>query len=148
MELTHMAAGDHIKTRRTGFWHHGIDCGDGTVIHFARGENRCNRASVSRTPLEYFACGARVQRVRHLLPDDPLVVLARAFSRLGDTEYHVLFNNCEHFARWCATGRRESRQVRGAAGVAAGLALATGLAGVVLVGGGVAVSARLGARYR
>ena len=24
-----MAKGDHIRVRRSGYWHHGIDCGDG-----------------------------------------------------------------------------------------------------------------------
>ncbi|HRT20579.1 MAG TPA: lecithin retinol acyltransferase family protein, partial [Candidatus Hydrogenedentes bacterium] len=29
-----MARGDHIKVRRFLYSHHGIDCGDGTVIHY------------------------------------------------------------------------------------------------------------------
>jgi len=27
-----MARGDHVRVKRRGYWHHGIDCGDGTVI--------------------------------------------------------------------------------------------------------------------
>ena len=29
-----MAIGDHIFVQCTGYSHHGIDCGDGSVIHF------------------------------------------------------------------------------------------------------------------
>ena len=30
---------------------------------------------------------------------------------IGEHEYHVLWNNCEHFVNWCRTGKRESQQV-------------------------------------
>ena len=32
-------------------------------------------------------------------------------SRLGEQRYNLLFNNCEHFAHWCKTGRHRSSQV-------------------------------------
>lgn len=35
----------------------------------------------------------------------------RAKSKIGETEYSLIFNNCEHFAIWCKTGIHESRQV-------------------------------------
>ena len=35
----------------------------------------------------------------------------RAKARIGETEYSLFFNNCEHFAIWCKTGIHESRQV-------------------------------------
>lgn len=36
----------------------------------------------------------------------------RAKSRLGESEYNLLSNNCEHFAIWCKTGISESHQVK------------------------------------
>ena len=30
---------------------------------------------------------------------------------LGEQNYNLLFNNCEHFATWCKTGRHRSGQV-------------------------------------
>jgi hypothetical protein len=30
---------------------------------------------------------------------------------LGEQNYNLLFNNCEHFAHWCKTGRHRSNQV-------------------------------------
>jgi hypothetical protein len=32
-------------------------------------------------------------------------------GRLGEQDYNLLFNNCEHFAHWCKTGRHRSTQV-------------------------------------
>jgi hypothetical protein len=35
----------------------------------------------------------------------------RAKSKLGESEYNLAVNNCEHFAIWCKTGLSESKQV-------------------------------------
>ena len=35
----------------------------------------------------------------------------RAESRIGETKYNLAVNNCEHFAIWCKTGLKESRQI-------------------------------------
>jgi hypothetical protein len=32
-------------------------------------------------------------------------------SRIGEQDYNLLFNNCEHFATWCKTGRHRSGQI-------------------------------------
>ena len=41
----------------------------------------------------------------------PEETVIRAKSRLGEKEYNILTNNCEHFAIWCKTGVSESTQV-------------------------------------
>ncbi len=41
----------------------------------------------------------------------PKETLERAYSRIGESKYHLLGNNCEHFALWCKTGKAESQQV-------------------------------------
>ncbi len=41
----------------------------------------------------------------------PEETIARARSRLGEDRYHLVVNNCEHFAIWCKTGISESHQV-------------------------------------
>ena len=33
------------------------------------------------------------------------------FDRLGEQQYDLFFNNCEHFANWCKTGRSECLQL-------------------------------------
>jgi hypothetical protein len=41
------------------------------------------------------------------------VSVHRALGRLGEQRYNLIFNNCEHFAHWCKTGRHRSAQVEG-----------------------------------
>ena len=38
--------------------------------------------------------------------------IRNAESRMGSAGYHLVRNNCEHFAAWCCTGRAASSQVR------------------------------------
>lgn len=42
----------------------------------------------------------------------PEETIARARTRIGETKYGLLTNNCEHFAMWCKTGVKESLQVQ------------------------------------
>lgn len=120
-----MARGDHIKVRRSSglYSHHGIDMGDGTVIHFSGEPFRRDEASICRVPLAEFLAGGRRIVVRHrgteLAPDE---VAAAAEAALARQKYCLWRNNCEHFATWCKTGRRHSKQVRRALQVAAGSA--------------------------
>lgn len=106
-----MARGDHIYVHRgRRYTHHGIDCGDGSVIHFVRPLGSVRR--VARTPLDVFAVGSEV-RVRcydrRLTADE---TIRNAESRIGSVGYHLVKNNCEHLAAWCCTGRPASIQVR------------------------------------
>jgi hypothetical protein len=133
-----MARGDHIRVRRQGYWHHGIDCGDGTVIHYTGSPFEHVGAAIRLTSLDDFAKGGKVKVVSSPAEGDADLVIARAESRLGETTYHVLTNNCEHFARWCSTGRHESKQVLR---VAASLCIGAGLFLVGFAG------AKLAARY-
>lgn len=48
-------------------------------------------------------------RAYHLYTPEETV--SRAYSRLHEERYHLLFNNCEHFALWCKTGVSTSHQV-------------------------------------
>lgn len=130
-----MARGDHIFVRRGGYYtHHGIDGGDGTVIHYTGTAVTGRR--VERTSLESFAGGGDVfvRTYRSRLPTEEII--SRAESRLGMSGYHLVRNNCEHFATWASTGSAASRQVRSwvvaAPGAAASVAVAQA-AGVHLI---------------
>ncbi|MCP4641608.1 MAG: lecithin retinol acyltransferase family protein [bacterium] len=124
-----MARGDHISARRVGYSHHGIDCGDGTVIHYAGDHGEKRNPCVRRSTLAEFAKGAPVEVVAHRRADAPDIVVERAEGHVGEARYRLLRSNCEHFARRCATGKPRSRQVRRAATVAVaavcGIAVAT-----------------------
>ncbi len=41
----------------------------------------------------------------------PEETVRRARSKLGEGGYNLALNNCEHFAAWCKTGVRSSKQV-------------------------------------
>lgn len=138
-----MGRADHIYVSRGLYTHHGIDAGDGTVIHFTGepGQRKIN-AGVARTPMDEFLKGGELKIRRYGERDDADTTMERAESRIGETGYHLVINNCEHFARWCCTGKKASHQVRGvgtltAHGAVAGTAAAA-TTGVVTSTGAVA----------
>ena len=102
-----MAAADHLEVPRQHglFNHHGIDLGDGTVAHYLEGRE------ILRSPLEEFSQGQTLRVISHVEASPVGVTLRRAMGRLGEQDYNLLFNNCEHFATWCKTGRHRSEQV-------------------------------------
>lgn len=115
-----MARGDHLEASRSGYHHDGIDLGDGRVVHYAADEDGAkDTARVRITSLEEFA-GDGVVTVRpYARGHDPERTVARALSRVGESRYNLLVNNCEHFARWCVTGSHRSEQVVAASTLAA-----------------------------
>jgi hypothetical protein len=102
-----LATADHLQVpRRHGlFNHHGIDLGDGTVAHYLEGRE------ILRSPVSEFSQGEVVSVMDHIDASPAGITLRRAMSRLGEQNYNLLFNNCEHFATWCKTGRHRSVQV-------------------------------------
>ncbi len=104
-----LAAADHLQVPRQHglFNHHGIDLGDGTVAHYLEGRE------ILRSPKEEFSRGLAITTVDYPpgLCSSPGVTMRRAMGRLGEQNYNLLFNNCEHFAYWCKTGRHRSNQV-------------------------------------
>lgn len=108
-----MAQGDQIYVPRELFdregiyQHHGIDMGDGTVIHYRKPSE-----TIERTSLATFARGNPVYIKHYPTAFIADTVVRRAESRLGEKHYNLLFNNCEHFATWCKTGMSYSQQVK------------------------------------
>lgn len=109
-----MARGDQIYVMRPlmsmdgAYEHHGIDCGDGTVIHYSKAGDE---PMVTRTSYDAFTWGKPVFVKQYPVSYVPDVVVSRAESRLGERQYNLLSNNCEHFATWCKVGRNESLQL-------------------------------------
>ena len=102
-----MAAADHLQVPRQHglFNHHGIDLGDGSVAHYLEGRE------ILRSSRDDFSQGQPIQVIDHTGASAVGVTLRRAMSRIGEQNYNLLFNNCEHFATWCKTGRHRSGQV-------------------------------------
>ncbi len=137
-----MARGDHLKVDRGIYFHHGIDLGDGRVIHYRGEHGEKVNAHVRVDVMEVFVRGCRVAAVKYGASFPVDVVVKRAHSRLGERAYSLAGNNCEHFARWCKTGVAESEQVTdkaaSAGGAGAGGAAVAGSLGVVSAAGSVA----------
>ena len=102
-----MGAADHLEvTRHNGLYkHHGIDLGDGTIAHYLEGRE------IIRSSITDFCRGQSFRKIIHKNASPNGLTLRRAMSRIGEKNYNLLFNNCEHFANWCKTGRHRSNQM-------------------------------------
>ncbi|OEF98362.1 lecithin retinol acyltransferase family protein [Desulfuribacillus alkaliarsenatis] len=96
--------GDHIyvylKSFGVDFTHHGIYVGSNNVIHYSK--NRVELVSVSE-----FSEGNKIHRLSKYsspISYSEAEIVRRAYKRLGEVSYNIIFNNCENFARWCRSG--------------------------------------------
>jgi lecithin:retinol acyltransferase len=104
--------GAHIVSRRHGYTHHGIYVGAGKVVHYAGLSRGLRRGPVEQVSLSGFAAGYPVGVVSSVLPRfEGLEVVRRARSRVGEDNYRLLTNNCEHFCEWCLRGQHRSYQI-------------------------------------
>lgn len=115
--------GDILCVERWGnlYRHYGVYIGHGKVIHYAgTGGDWSGELSVREVPMKDFVRDANRYMICDFpkecdVPDYHLYskkeTVRRAYSRLGECDYDLLRNNCEHFAIWCRTNVSESRQV-------------------------------------
>jgi hypothetical protein len=104
--------GAHLITPRRGYTHHGIYAGGGTVLHYAGLSRAIRSGPVAQVRLDEFANGQAVYVECRSEPAlDAHEVVARAQSRLGESRYRLLTNNCEHFTEWSRFGVSRSTQV-------------------------------------
>lgn len=102
----------HLVTVRGGYMHHGIHTGDGKVVHYAGLSRNWASAPVEETTIAGFAQNRPIWVRPHGNPRFDLhEIVERARSRLGESRYHLLSNNCEHLCEWCVQGQGRSRQV-------------------------------------
>jgi len=124
--LSQLHKGDHIAIKRPeGYWHHAI------VEDVLTARGVFNVIEYSSRVGEYFQDisdlrspgWAKVMRGNYRLEDGLYLikyhiylsaedVVVRARSRLGENEYTIFGNNCEHFSLWCKTGISMSQQVK------------------------------------
>lgn len=128
MQLTEkdLKNGDHIFVRRKGllYSHHGIYAGDRTVIHFKGLEEEKRDPEVIVTDIDVFLDRGKLRKRNYKKRLPPSETLRIAKEQLSNKGYSLAFNNCEHFASYCATGKKKSSQVRRAAGGIIGIVLA------------------------
>lgn len=96
--------GNHIYINCGIYCHHGIYVGNNKVIHYLS-------KGISLTDMKTFSKGYPIKIKQHIFKKDKNEIVSRAYSRLGENRYNLIFNNCEHFATWCCTGVSVSMQV-------------------------------------
>lgn len=106
-------AGDHLRVARAGgvYFHHGLYVGADSVIHYD-GSVSDTSGRVDDTSLADFAAGGVIELVSHKdRRYSREESVDRAYSRLFEESYSVVFNNCEHFVNWCIEGQHRSEQI-------------------------------------
>lgn len=136
-----LRAGDVIGVSRGPYEHYAIYAGKRRVIHYA-GETSDfgGKVSIHEAPFERFLGRSRDYfvisfdsrypvkihsstkfismgyldrcNIEYRKKYSPEETLKRAYSRIGESRYNLVNNNCEHFALWCKTGISESTQVK------------------------------------
>ena len=96
--------------RRGWYTHHAIDLGDGYVVQYGRGVSDGVGATVQVSSYATFSKGRPIETVASPALYETHEIALRALSCLGERDYHILWNNCEHFVTWCRSGKRESQQ--------------------------------------
>ncbi|MGX1902389.1 lecithin retinol acyltransferase family protein [Thermolongibacillus altinsuensis] len=90
---------DHLIAKRIGYTHHGLYIGNNQVIHYSEGEVRLDS-------LEDFKKGCEIRVVDSVATYPKEEIIIRAFSRLGEKRYDLIFNNYEHFVNWCRSSSK------------------------------------------
>ena len=124
MKTSRFRVGDHLVVQRLGYTHHGLYIGSDQVVHYVssldglvNGQNKIGITSVSE-----FSQGSRIKIKLHDNPRySPEEAADRACLRIGENDYRLLTNNCEHFVNWCLEGEDRSEQVNQAKNTASAL---------------------------
>lgn len=145
-DLQDLSGGDLVWFREQslrGWWkylHWAVYLGHGVIVHVQEAEK--GHIILLDTLEDYMKRNKRRCSVRRHIakrksrPADE--VIECAIACVGQAfKYHPIFNNCEHFAKWCKYGKRSSRQVN--AGMAIG-----GMGVGAVAGGCVGIGVGLG----
>lgn len=122
-----LRVGDHIVQRGAfgikDLTHHALYIGDGLVLHYY-GNPYIHPGLFSK-----FSCSIRIdpitvlnKRAKHAnamyivqthphQQFDSDVVVKRGLVRLGEQDYNLFTNNCEHFVNWAIDDKHHSHQV-------------------------------------
>lgn len=115
-----LSAGDHIKYHKicNVYAHHAIVCdveyntGYYTIIHFAGVGGKTGHVSIRMEQKGFVPGEFHVLVYPNRLPMDQTIAVVNSFLNAGFGDYHVIHNNCEHFASICACGKALSWQER------------------------------------
>ena len=102
-------AGDMVRVKVKFYHHYGIFVDEQTVVQFGLPDNsgmEPEEIAVLTTDIQTFLQGgflerAKLDRKERSLRRSPEETVAYALSKVGTKGYHILDNNCEHFANEC-----------------------------------------------
>lgn len=112
--------GAHIRVKVGKFYHHAIYIGNDEVVQFGYPSDIFNESQknikIIRSPIsEFLNNGFLEVRIYNLkekkLKRKDLEIVQIALSKIGEGNYNILQNNCEHFANFCVFGKKTSSQV-------------------------------------
>lgn len=104
--------GAHLVTPRFGYTHHGIYIGNDKVIHYSGFADDFNSGPVEEVSLvEFRGKKGFKERAHNNSVFSNQEIVSRAKSRLNESKYSLVFNNCEHFVNWCIYDVKKSEQV-------------------------------------
>lgn len=102
--------GDILGVTRGFYEHYGIYIGDGKIIHYYGESDTGNDNIITKTDFYEFLKGSSTFFIvdvdslgLNCLENEE--VITRAKENVGNRNYNLIFNNCEHFAFWCKTGK-------------------------------------------
>lgn len=115
--------GSMIRVQAGSIHHYGVFVSDNEVIQFGlapalRPGQKDADVTVLSTNLTAFRNGTPSETAvfdpeETAAHPTPAEAVATARSRLGEGNYHIIYNNCEHFVYECVTGKHYSEQVEG-----------------------------------
>ncbi|GIO38840.1 hypothetical protein J41TS12_37010 [Paenibacillus antibioticophila] len=94
--------GDHIYVQRVGYEHHALYIGSDRIIHYSKGSVR--EEGIEGMDDFFNKSEVKVKSSPCTYSKDEIIL--RAQSRLGESDYNLASNNCEHFVTWCRSGGR------------------------------------------
>ena len=112
--LSELQSADHIAFYRL----RGIYCHHAIVKHVDEESGEIKTIEYSRTPSGKFQVMEKTHRFQEVTvylmlheSFDRDLVISKAQSKIGEEQYNLVTNNCEHFAMWCITGRSSCDQI-------------------------------------
>lgn len=117
ISLDMIRRGDHIAWHQSlGYWHHAVVLEVQfylvQVIHY--NGPAAHKGEIVEEWLMIDPDKEQLYRIDYdpKFRNPPEIVVQRAKGRVGEHSYNLFTNNCEHFARWCVTGKHCSFQVQ------------------------------------
>ncbi|EPD81322.1 lecithin retinol acyltransferase family protein [Paenibacillus sp. HGH0039] len=98
---TDIQPASHLMVRRFGYEHHGLAINNEDVIHYTD-------LSIQIGSIKEFQGDSKIYIINSVCLYSVEKIIERAYSRLSETQYNVLVNNCEHFVNWCRSGNENN----------------------------------------